>query len=274
MTKEEFVKEIESQKERGKQLLEKVLQMHVGMNNYGDGIAVFGTPRMYFTPKEELAPVKSEYSSWKSYVKDFLLSVLDKNDDIVSEWDLCLQEPYRHDVPDRDWYEKEIVEALSKLDSFTQRIGFRLGNNAAKMETDDFFSIMHPRVVELVKDRFLSGQYSDALITSLKEINIIVKEKVRIETGKEQDGPSLMRTAFKLDNPIIKLNPLITQSEKDEQQGYCDLFTGAMEALRNPMSHSNIEISKEDAIRKLFFVSMLMHKICPTPLPAGMSVLT
>ena len=32
------------------------------------------------------------------------------------------------------------------------------------------------------------------------------------------------------------------QSEKDEQQGYCDLFAGAMEAFRNPMSHENIEL--------------------------------
>ena len=107
--------------------------------------------------------------------------------------------------------------------------------------------------------------FSDAVVTSLKEINAIVKKKVLSTTGKEQDGPSLMRTAFKLDNPVIKLNSMSTQSEKDEQQGYCDLFTGAMEALRNPMSRDNIEISKEDAIRKLLFVSMLMYKICPIP---------
>ena len=264
MTKEDFIKEIESQKERGKKLLEKVMQMRVVRNNYGDGMAVFGIPRKYYTPKEELAPVKAEYSSWKCYVHDFLLSFLDTSDDFVTEWDKCLQEPYRHDVPERDWYAKEIGEALSKLDSFIQRIEFRLGDNAAKKETDDIMSIMHPRVVELVKDRFNSGQYSDALITVLKEINVIVKEKVRVAVGKEEDGPSLMRTAFKRENPVIKLNSLTTISEKDEQQGYCDLFTGAMEALRNPMSHSNMEITKEDAIHKLFFVSMLMYKISPT----------
>ena len=66
-----------------------------------------------------------------------------------------------------------------------------------------------------------------------------------------------------MDGPVIPLNSLSTQSEKDEQQGYCDLFTGAMEAFRNPMSHENIELSKEDAIRKLLFVSLLMYRICP-----------
>lgn len=264
MTREEFIAEIETQKERGRKLLNRVQQMHVERNDYGDGMALIGTPRLYYTPKEELEPVKTEYKSWKSYVSDFLVSVLDKDDDFISEWNSCLQEPYRHDVSERDWYDKEIKEALGKLDSFVQRVGFRLGNNAVKMETNDFLSIMHPRVVELVKDRFISGHYSDALITTLKEINVLVKERVRVATRKEQDGSSLMRTAFKPDNPVIKLNSLATQSEKDEQQGYCDLFAGAMEALRNPMSHSNIEITKEDAIHKLFFVSMLMYKICPT----------
>ena len=107
-------------------MLDQVLQMHVGKCNYGDGMAVFGPAPLYYTPQEELEPVKKEYTSWKSYVHDYLLSVLDANDDFISEWSLCLQEPYRHDVSDKEWYTKEIKEALGKLDSFVQRIEFRL----------------------------------------------------------------------------------------------------------------------------------------------------
>ena len=125
MTKEEFVAEIESQKERGNKLLKQVLQMNVSMNNFGDGMAVFGTSRLYYTPKDELEPVKLEYESLKCYVHDFLLSVLGKDDNFVSEWDLCLQNPYRHDISDKDWYTKEIKKALNKLDSFVQRSVFR-----------------------------------------------------------------------------------------------------------------------------------------------------
>lgn len=135
MTKEGFIIEIESQKERGKKLLNQVLQMNVVKCNYGDCMAVFGTPRQYYTPKEELAPVKKEYTSWKSYVHDYLLSVLDANDDFISEWSLCLQEPYRHDVSDKEWYTKEIKEALGKLDSFAQRIEFRFKEKALREET-------------------------------------------------------------------------------------------------------------------------------------------
>ena len=135
MTKEEFIAEIELQKERGRKLLQQVQQMHVKRNYIGDGMAVFGRSRLYYTPEEELGPVKAEYASWKLYVHDFLLSVLDKDDGFISEWDKCLQTPHRHDISDRDWYSKEIGEALSKLDSFTQRIGFRFIKTAKKEET-------------------------------------------------------------------------------------------------------------------------------------------
>lgn len=137
MTKEEFVAEIESQKERGNKLLKQVLQMNVSMNNFGDGMAVFGTSRLYYTPKDELEPVKLEYESLKCYVHDFLLSVLGKDDNFVSEWDLCLQNPYRHDISDKDWYTKEIKKALNKLDSFVQRSVFRF--------KEDETNIIHSR---------------------------------------------------------------------------------------------------------------------------------
>lgn len=132
MTKEEFISEIELQKERGSKLLEQVQQMHVGRNNYRDGLSTFGPAPMYYTPKEELEPVQNEYEAWKCYVHDFLLSVLANDDDIITEWNKSLQEPYRHDVSDREWYTKEIKKALGKLDSFAQRIGFRFQDTANK----------------------------------------------------------------------------------------------------------------------------------------------
>ena len=85
MTKEDFIAEIESQKARGLKLLEQVQQMHVGKNNYGDNMSVFGPAPLYYTPKEELEPVKTEYEAWKCYVRDLLLSALERDDDFISE---------------------------------------------------------------------------------------------------------------------------------------------------------------------------------------------
>lgn len=39
------------------------------------------------------------------------------------------------------------------------------------------------------------------------------------------------------------------------------MLAGAMSALRNPKAHANITITKDDAMRRLMFASMLMYKI-------------
>ena len=61
--------------------------------------------------------------------------------------------------------------------------------------------------------------------------------------------------------PVIEAADRSTQTGRDIHTGTRFLFAGAMAALRNPKSHKNIEIEKEDCMRRLIFASMLMFKI-------------
>ena len=70
-----------------------------------------------------------------------------------------------------------------------------------------------------------------------------------------------MRKAFSLSNPIIILAPTTSQSGRDTQQGYMDIYAGVMTGIRNPKAHDNESITKEDALRKLIMISLLMFKI-------------
>ena len=70
-----------------------------------------------------------------------------------------------------------------------------------------------------------------------------------------------MQAAFSLQNPIIKLADISTETGMSVLQGYMEMFTGAMKGIRNPKAHNNQVISKDDAIRKLHFASMLMYKL-------------
>ena len=45
--------------------------------------------------------------------------------------------------------------------------------------------------------------------------------------------------AFSEVNPKVKLTPLKTQSEKDEQEGYRFVFAGGVKAIRNPRGHEH-----------------------------------
>lgn len=70
-----------------------------------------------------------------------------------------------------------------------------------------------------------------------------------------------MQSAFSPQNPIIKLGDISTETGTNVQQGYMEMFVGAMIGIRNPKAHSNQTLSKADAIRKLHFASMLMCKL-------------
>jgi uncharacterized protein (TIGR02391 family) len=70
-----------------------------------------------------------------------------------------------------------------------------------------------------------------------------------------------MMMAFSANNPVLKFAPSSSFSEYDIQEGYMHMFAGAMQGIRNPKAHANEMITKEDALRKLAFASMLMYKL-------------
>lgn len=127
---------------------------------------------------------------------------------------------------------------------------------------DNWETYIHPEVLRVAKPRIEAGLYADAVESAFKEINNAVKNKAKPNLEREFDGQSLMQHVFSLDKTILLVeNNLDTFTNRDIQQGYMMLFAGAMSAIRNPKAHGNIQISKEDAVRKLMFASMLMYKL-------------
>lgn len=126
---------------------------------------------------------------------------------------------------------------------------------------DDIWTFMHPKILAVSKQRFHDGYYADAVESAFKEINTRVKRLYRLETGEEKDGSDLMRKVFSPNNPILIFESLDSQSGKSVQQGYMDIFAGAMTGIRNPKAHENMVISDFQAIQRLMFASLLMSKI-------------
>ena len=116
---------------------------------------------------------------------------------------------------------------------------------------------LHPKVKEISLDLFNNGHYSQAIFESVKALNNFVKSKARII---DKDLAGAMAKAFNEQDPIIKLNDLITQSDKDEQEGFKFLYMGTMKGIRNPMGHETYEMDKKTAIEYLAFLSLLFRK--------------
>lgn len=75
------------------------------------------------------------------------------------------------------------------------------------------------------------------------------------------DGAKLMQKVFSVNNPVFKFADLSTESGRNIQQGYMQIFTGSMIGIRNPKAHSNLYPSETLAIHLLQISSFLMLKI-------------
>lgn len=120
---------------------------------------------------------------------------------------------------------------------------------------------IHPQIISVAKNRFDDGYYADAVESAFKEINAKVKKIYKERTFIEKDGNKLMTAAFSVQNPIIKLGDVSTETGRNIQQGYMEMFSGAMIGIRNPKAHNNQTITQADAVRKLHLASMLMYKL-------------
>lgn len=116
----------------------------------------------------------------------------------------------------------------------------------------------HPALVAASRKLFADGHYSEAIFGGCKRL----AEEVRQKSGLVTDGSALMATAFSANTPLLKLNNMSTQTERDEQQGYMHLAMGAMQAVRNPGAHAAAAgIDRKEALEVLSMISLLLRKV-------------
>ena len=105
---------------------------------------------------------------------------------------------------------------------------------------------------------FSDGYFARAVEEAFKCLNNAVKTVC----SSDADGASLMRTVFSAKSPLLRLNSLQSDSEKDEQQGYMDIYAGVMTGIRNPRAHEHeLQDDPEVALELLTLANHLMRKL-------------
>lgn len=118
---------------------------------------------------------------------------------------------------------------------------------------------LHPRIVRVSKTTFEDGHYAEAIRNAFKEVIVTARE---VSGLRDLDGKKLMDQAFSVTNPKIKLNNLVTQSEKDEQQSFLLMFGGAALGIRNPKAQDAVQQNDPyQALEYLSIASLLLKKI-------------
>ena len=191
--------------------------------------------------------IPEEYHIFRDRLRDKILPNLKTSDLIsVNQFGQQLVTPQNGINP---YSFGEVIATVTYLNGYSN-------NNSLS-----FWDNIHPQIVSVAKGRFDDSYYADAVEAALKEVNTRVKGIYKNRTSIEKDGVKLMQSAFSPQNPIIKLGDISTETGTNVQQGYMEMFVGAMIGIRNPKAHSNQTLSKADAIRKLHFASMLMCKL-------------
>jgi uncharacterized protein (TIGR02391 family) len=127
----------------------------------------------------------------------------------------------------------------------------------AKIAPDIVWSLLNPAIVEEALPRYNAGHYADAVETAIK----VVCREVRQKTGLREDGTTLMEKAFSTKKPLLAFDDPIPETQKNMQQGYLLLFSGTIQAVRNPKAHSLVEIDARRCIHFLFLASLLADKV-------------
>lgn len=117
---------------------------------------------------------------------------------------------------------------------------------------------LHPRTYEACVDLFKNGHYAEAIFNAFREVESYIKEKSGVS---DKSGQSLMAHVFNENHPIIKLNPLQSQADIDEQAGFKFLFMGAHRGIRDPKAHERIQqTSYHRTLKYLALASLLMER--------------
>jgi uncharacterized protein (TIGR02391 family) len=152
---------------------------------------------------------------------------------------------------------KGVADASSLLQTAVSMLKERLedtGETAAARAINAYQGLdLHPEIARAASQLYRDGHYAHAVEDSVKALNGLV----RLRSGLEIDGVALMQKAFSPNNPILKFNDLSDQSDRDEQLGFMNMFSGAVSGLRNPRAHGFIRDDPERALEFIAFVSLL-----------------
>lgn len=145
-----------------------------------------------------------------------------------------------------------IEEALSNPRPKTVSI------KAAQDVNGSLDSLLHPVIREHAYPQYLDGHWRDAVLNAF----IAVFDLIRNRTGLDLDGDALVTRAFSLQRPMLMLSDLRTESGRNDQAGFLQIYQGSYKGIRNPKAHGlQHDLTDNKAAQYLVFASLLARRV-------------
>lgn len=131
-------------------------------------------------------------------------------------------------------------------------------NESMSSEQLHIEDVLHHVILRHAYPQFLNGHLRGAVLDAF----IAVFDLIRERSGLALDGADLVGRAFSLAEPRLILSEVDTESGRNDQKGFIQIFQGAYLGIRNPKAHSlRTDLTTESAAQYLVFASLLARRV-------------
>ena len=121
-----------------------------------------------------------------------------------------------------------------------------------------FENLLHGTVVASSLDLYKSRHYREAVLNAI----IAVFDLIRSRTKLDLDGDRLISEVLSEQRPRLILDEIDTESGRNDQKGFMQIFKGLYQGVRNPKSHSlEHDLDERKAGQYLVFASLLARRV-------------
>lgn len=140
-------------------------------------------------------------------------------------------------------------------------IQFLIGQKDNGQDRLSYFShnSLHPNL-KPCEESFDKREYNNVIFEAAK----IYENAVQSKSDLDKIGSDLMMKVWNENNPVLKLNECISETEKNIQEGMKYLAAGFMKHIRNPNAHlpsHEHPLSEDTCLELLGFVSYLFRQL-------------
>lgn len=154
-------------------------------------------------------------------------------------------------------------ENVERTATFMRLIDDKLAGDATpaaepQNEDDYLLGLLHPVIIESSWPQYRTGHLRDAVFNAF----VAIGDLLRTLTGLTLDGKPLVEQALSLQNPLLVLSAIDTESGRNDQAGFMQIISGAFVGIRNPKAHSlQHDLNPLKAAQYLVFASLLARRL-------------
>ncbi len=141
----------------------------------------------------------------------------------------------------------------------TLKVAEALALNSTKaVNVLGFEDLLHPAIVTSSLDQYRNGHLRDAVLNGV----IAVFDMIRARTGLKLDGKDLVGQAFGIEKGKLVFSELETETGRNDQKGFLQIYEGIYTGIRNVKAHSLAhDLTEPKAAQYLVALSLLARRV-------------